>query len=110
MAGDTIEDKLREITRHIILHDNFEGIYIEQSHDMLGYEIECHCGKTWVVGLNDLTTDIDSPDLIEFIENLNKPAFFEKLCIIKEKGEIEKDKMEDLFEKTQSSTISYLEI
>ena len=29
MAGNEIEDKLKEITRHVISHDQFDEIYIE---------------------------------------------------------------------------------
>jgi len=110
MNGDKIKTILKEITRHIILHDNFEEICIIQNHRSFGYNIECHCGKEWHIDGSDFSTEFDSYDVIKIINSMNTQDFFRQLAEFKEKGKINSIKFEDLLQKTKSPTISYLEL
>ena len=110
-AETKIKKLLKEIMRHIVTHDSFQGIYFEQNVMNMHFVITCHCGKTWNLNQLDLIkADVESLQLKEYIEKLNSFEFFNWLKDIKESGVFEKEKKEELLEKTGSPTISLLEI
>ena len=111
ISEDYIDNMLKEITRHIIFHDCFDCIDIDLNPSALTYEIECHCGEHWTIRACEIIhCNVEAEYIVNFIEGLNTPEFHAKLIKMKEAGNIKASKKAELLVKTESPTISFLEI
>jgi len=106
-----VQKTFKEIATHIITHDTFDNIIFGTDPRKQQYNIECHCGKEWTITLHEADRcNIEGYELMKFIDKFNTPEFHSKLAGIKEKSSVKAEKMEELLTKTQSPTISWLEI
>jgi len=110
ISEDSIDNKLKDITRHIVAHECFDEIYIGQNPARQEYDIECQCGKRWTITTSDMTRcNIEAGYIVNFINGFNTQKFHEKLIEIKESGAWKTEESEELQKKVQSPTISSLE-
>ena len=108
---NVVQRTFKDISTHIVTHDVFDNIILEINLNKSQYDIECHCGKKWAITLSEATEcNLEGYELIEFIDRFNTPEFHSKLAKIREKSIVETEKREELIIKTQSPTISSLEI
>jgi len=106
-----VQKTFKEIATHIVTHDTFDNIFFGTDCLQQKYDIECHCGKRWSISLHEADRcNIEGHELMKIVNEFNTPEFHNNLASIKEKSIAKTDKMEDLLEKTQSPTISCLEI
>ena len=114
VPNDSIQNKLSEIMRHILEHDSFHSISYEIIHDEYSghyLEIYCHCEKTWhITHLDIVRSRIEVEEIVKVINRLNSPSFFDRLKCIKEKEKEVTMVKNKLLVKTESPTISCLEI
>ena len=111
MHGNVIDKTLREVMRHVILHEKFESIEIYLNGRKAQYDIVCHCGKEWVIKDWDMRNhNVERRYVYDLIYDMNNSSFMDQLATIKENGAYETAKKEELMSKTKSPTISSLEI
>ena len=105
-----IQDLLKDIMRHILSHEHFHEITMECRGMAGGFEIVCHCEKSWVISSLTLSrSKMETSEINRYIRDLNTPQFFERLKQMKEDGAFVTEEKETLLEKTGSPTISSLE-